>query len=676
MAIQVNDIISWSITASLRSAYSASVNLIDPNGNYDRASLQNTLITIRTDCTAGVFNGTGTAGSFSGNIEWVRGIISGVTENEALSERVSQLQVKSYFARLGRKPIFTESDLTNSRNAMERMCSVYAAVPEFDSANPTVKMYDFSETTQNPVIGPFNANSTLEALRMAAQGGYSNLYVSANGYLRSAAWKDASDPLEITIPDEAIISASAASNDTILPTRLKIRGAFFTTYDFVQDMNSAGGDSGGGTPPDQSAPIQGGGGMSRGPIDRCFKNGIGEAAKKVDVKAVDGEDADIKNANIEMDGYDVSEVQHTSDNEVTFMASESGSNWVDEGTDGTVTPDVQSTVLISGRKRNKGDLEDPEVKNAPANAEDGARDKKDAEEVKELGKGTILVPVLPARGGPGPAGGAGSAGGGGNKSPDKITVEESEVQLEMYLQDNDLYAEFGHVTEELENKTVPGREQLHDILVRRFQELKMQRNAWQLQLAYLPQLAINQVVQFTTPKKSLGGQKVVTGLLTQLTVNNNSADMKTSMTAVVESFEDIGATTYISNNLIKDTRLVGYGGNSNWVQSGVGRIGAGFIKLFVKPNTTGSGFVRVDQYNLEVGASYTIRFSIVGYTSGPLDFYYGAATTSYNTGGTKAITFTATSSVYSFKWGVTNGNPAGRQQWYVNQISLYKTSVK
>ena len=81
---------------------------------------------------------------------------------------------------------------------------------------------------------------------------------------------------------------------------------------------------------------------------------------------------------------------------------------------------------------------------------------------------------MPARGGPGPAGGAGSAGGGGNKSPDKITVEESEVQLEMYLQDNDLYAEFGNVTEELENKTVPGREQLHEILIRRFQELKMQ----------------------------------------------------------------------------------------------------------------------------------------------------------------------------------------------------------
>jgi hypothetical protein len=260
--------------------------------------------------------------------------------------------------------------------------------------------------------------------------------------------------------------------------------------------------------------------------------------------------------------------------------------------------------------------------------------------------------------GGGPAGGGGSPNQGGNRSRDKNADEAVEVQIEITVDDPDLQAKYGVITEQIENRYVGFKEKLADIAIRRFQEVKMRMTTWNVELAYLSCLGLNNVVEFNTPETADGGVVAVQGLLTALHVSYDSAP-KVKMSGTVESFEDIGATDYIVGNLLLDPEMKGVG-DTDW---SIGVTGDAFAQVadgfgFIDVPFASTGNVILTQPQMEVGASYTISFDQVlelGSDDVVLEITdVGGVIDLSNLQGTASVsvTFVARETTTFFSWGV------------------------
>lgn len=667
MVLRTTDISSWDVSSALRGTYSANINLINSENDYLISDLKGTDVEIAVATSAHVSSDIDDPDLvFAGSKNLIKGAIADIRQQEGLSSDVVSIGVKSYFAKLARKPIATATSIGLS--------SILTKYAKLDST-----IYDISSMGTGNVAGPLNGNNMLEQLRKCAQAARSYMFIDHEGIMRVEAWKDASDPVEFEIPPEALISASRASSSGILPTQIRMRGGFYQRYDVKAEMNRSGANPAGGASPGAQPAQSKGGGTGGGSITKCRKQGMGEGTTKVTVEGIDASEDDLYSSEVSISSGSVVNVEITEGPSMT-ITSEPPGGWENTGS-GSVVPDSEAEVSIEGRIRDMRASESPEVDAPVAQEHEGVKDKKETAKQEALASGGVMIHMFPMGGGPGPAGGAGSAGGGGNQSPIQLSVSMSEIQLEAYAEDPDLTTEFGTVYEQMENTAIVSREQLHDCIVRRFQEIKMTRKAWEVNCAFMPAININKVVQFTTPEITtlIGGETpsdsggtVVTGIVTQLSYSWSADSNQITQKMIVESFEDIGATTYVSSNLVKDWRLLGYGGNSDWDKSGeYAYVSGGRIRLTVSDNATGMGYVELAQTGMEVGASYTFSFEtdhVLGTDN--LDTTYGGV----SIGTAKTVTFTATSASYLFRWELS-ATSTDTQSWLINQISLIKTHV-
>lgn len=673
------EIISWNMQCSMKAAYGGSVSLTNKLGVID-VSIRTTRIQIQLDCDATVSDVSGTVGAFDGDILWVNGLVAGIEEQEAISERMVAFKFKSYYARLANKPLYTEHDVGSNlaNSALTQIANDYAGIAD--------SLYAFS-VKENDICGPVQGSSMLEEMKNVAQAGEGTLFVNELGILVAEQWKDNNTGLEFTIPDEAIVSAQKSRNDNQLATCLKIRGCFFSEFDEG----------------DQEQQKPGGGGQPRGKVVKCVQNGMPqeEFCARFAGNNLKGLKDDQGNAQFQVVGGDGFEV-------VGITIDETGTdvNYIKGSGEFMDDPDkvYEAETNVVGPIRNTSEFESYESSGSAGREAMARNDKAFAQLALALGG-------VPIAGVGGPAGGGGAPGKGGNKSDDKAPQERTDVQQEVTLCDPDLVEEFGIIWEEIENKYVPDLDTLMAIGIRRFQEMKMERNQWVLNLAYVPQLKLNQVVQFTTPPLCDGPTQTITGLLTSLKVNYNP-DPKASMTAVVESFEDIGGTVYKSSNLIRRPIAIATDGAGVWsksvAQDGIALVSAHCGELFAEVPLNWDdlsvpqwdtltikewGQMDVDassasdnvadfeftQPSMEIGVEYVLTFDVTDLDGGSvgLDFSQdGAPVATYVVDGRKQHIFTATSATHTFRWQVTVTTLDTVSQWRVCNFQLTGTKVK
>jgi hypothetical protein len=272
--------------------------------------------------------------------------------------------------------------------------------------------------------------------------------------------------------------------------------------------------------------------------------------------------------------------------------------------------DHEVEVSMSGKRERVDDTTNAEVQTIRA--------KDDAIPDKALQQ---LAQMLNARlnTGGGPAGGGGVPNRRGQAGFSKAADEAVEVQLELSIDDPDLQAAYGVVEEQIENRHVKSKERMSHIAIRRFQEVKMQLKSWELEVAYMPCLELNTVVQFTTPPiGDVTYSQTVTGILTALSVNYRS-DPKASMKIVVESVEDIGATDYEFANMLHDQNISGTGADTEWTASftGSGYAQADGGKITLNCGVTGTCSVLGSLFEVDDNEDYNISFDYTNMFGAP-----------------------------------------------------------
>ncbi len=646
MSVIATDVISWDVSAAMAGAYSANVAVSNQNMQYDQA-LVATVLTVTLNCTAAVASVSGTPGCFNGNVQWVNGLIAGVGELEGISEKAVALRVKSFVARLAKKPINTEDfDGTAANTALSTALETYLGVPSALIVN---------NAGSQILCQAISGNNSIEELKRVAQAGLSTLFVGVDGLLHVELWKDNTSPLQITIPDEGVVSAGIQRNDEFPTTRIKIRGGFVWELEAGNQPVSSGktGAGGGGG---------GGGGQRPATHTLCMQNAMPRERLRVKKQQLKAKKEDLQNAEIELpNGGLLAEMTTIVDGKLVFDIKPSAPavTWA-KGQENIVA------AIRAGRSPDD-DIENAAVKYTPG-GDDAAVDMKITEMPRSLRR--------PPRGG---GGGGGVPNAGGNKSKDKNADEPVEVQVEITVDDPDLQAQFGVLTEQMENRYTTSRERLALMAVRRFQEIKMQRNAWEVELAYLPCLELDQVVRFTTPITSPGGSQTITGLLTSLNVKYDPAP-RAGMNAVIESFVDIGTTTYTLSNLILDPHMRGTGTGTEWdvAETGDGKaeVADGFGIIWV--DSGGTALIDLDQTEMAIGGNHTIYFAYEQ-EAGSSVFTFTVDSPAHSTTksgtGTYSHSFVADQTTTKFRWAFP-GTPGDSSRFRITNIVLSRTVVK
>jgi len=647
----------------MKSNYSASVAVVDKDGVY-RRDLVLTVVTVTLNCSGLASDVTGDPACFFGNIQWVNGLIASVEETEVLSQRMSQFRVKSFFARLGRKPINTEADIGTANTALTRIAVVYAAVP--------AALYSFN-VAEKGVCGPISGGNLIDEMRQVAQAGEGTLFVNELGVLRADSWKDNTDSTDTVIPDEAVRSAKIARNDAFLPSRIRTRGCFFSQYDLVVSLNDDQSQQGPGTS----------GNSGTGATTKCIKTGVPIENVEVKFSKVKATAKDLKSAVFSVIGFVVEKFKELLDG-AAKLDIVPGAGYLLKSADAP-TAYEETIVDIRGHKRKPREEDADELKHRPGK-DDATRDKAIGKMSEALiGKGGVMLPTFQLS--KGPVGGGGTVNQSQHRSTVRLESEYSETQIEMVVTDPDLQTEFGIITEQIENRYVPSKETLFDISVRRFQEIKMERNSWEVETAYLPCIKLNDIVQFKTPLLQDGTQQTVIGLITALKVSYSPQPLAT-MSMVVESFEDIGATVYTSGNLILDPNMVGQDGGSEWSSAYSGPNAAaavgggfGFIAAGTTISTNNIASITLTQADMEVGASYTVYFTLAE-LSGSKDVTFtiltggGPLTSTYSQAAYESATFTCGAASSTFTWDVDIGPADPATYWAIYNVALTKTVTR
>ena len=640
------DLVSWEVQASMKSAYGGSLSLTNQDSNYDETLLQ-TPISIELTCAATVVDVSGTVGAFTGNKTWLNGLVASVDPLEGISERMIQLSVKSFFARLAARPVFTEKDIGTVSGALQRIAKVHGGIPD---------AYDTFVVNTREICGPVQGSSILDEMRRVAQAGKNVLYVAETGQLVSEEWKDHNSSVDLVIPTEAIKSVVSSRNTATLPTKVTVRGCYFSEYDQGdQDLTSAG-SPGGGKPP--------GGDKKKGPVEKCIKNGLPADNVRALFRppALKGGKKDWDNAEWDGGGMDIIAVDSSTEDTDRYgyeILLQETDGWVEEG-------DLSTQVSSTGRVRSDWEMIDHGDKNSRHTQSNLGR---------QIGQMPVALGCAPSSNTSGVSSGSG-VGGVAYQLARGMPIERVENQIEVILEDPDLVDEFGIVYDEINNTYIPDKETCFDIAVRRFQEVKMERRAWELELSYLPTLSLNQVVTFTTPPLKDGSTQTVTGLITSVTVNF-SPEPLVGQTCIVESFEDIGATDYVSSNLIYDPKMTSTdaSGETHWSET---EIGDGIALVgdvtYLRVEASGTAVLTLTQPGMESGGSYILEFELGKIEAGSADIeveIVGVITQTYSTGGAKTIAFTATGASHIINW--TAADTIGPSEWSVTKPSLSKS---
>lgn len=213
MANQINqfDIVSWSISASMETGLSATIEVANKNNVYYSDSYLHKLITLTTN-----INGTQKI--------IFKGHIVGYDPNYELGAKHNlAFSCQSIFNRLSRKPINTEKyDTVSFSTLIGDILTQYngysAATYDLTYGNP-------SGTFTNICV---NEPSTIEAIKKLAEASYQEIFVNLEGKLVTEQYTalDETPLSEVTLPPEYVHEAKVTYTDEIAFSTVRVRGGY------------------------------------------------------------------------------------------------------------------------------------------------------------------------------------------------------------------------------------------------------------------------------------------------------------------------------------------------------------------------------------------------------------------------------------------------------------------
>ena len=213
MAEQINpqDIVSWSIAASMETGLSATIEVANKNNIYYNDDYLHNIITLTVDV-----NGTQKI--------LFKGFIVGYDPNYELGAKHNlAFSCQSIFNRLSRKPIntekYTEVTFTNLvQDILETYNGYNSSTYDLTYGNP-------GGTFTNICV---NEPSTIEAIKKLAEASYQEIFVNFEGKLITEQYTTLDEtPLsEVTLPPEYIHSAKLTYTDEIAFSTVRVRGGY------------------------------------------------------------------------------------------------------------------------------------------------------------------------------------------------------------------------------------------------------------------------------------------------------------------------------------------------------------------------------------------------------------------------------------------------------------------
>ena len=445
---------------------------------------------------------------------WLNGLMRSYSRSNA--DGTTTVDVSSFFEYLNSKPILTQQFKGYwLSEVLDTIFRYYAGVP--------MALYSTIDFKETRVLGPVQGNIFTE-LQTLAQAGQASIYTQVGGKLEMGLWKDDASPIEFDIPEEAVISAEPAQYRYPTTTMINLKGASISKFDCGEkDLKNDENDN-------------------PGKGKKCIISGLKVKNIKIDLNSLTGDEENLKSAEILFNNnYTVTGKKEIKNKIISTKARKS------VGFFGPITSEL--TYRVKGKNRSATD----ETYNENYRANKFWENPKGAYDVfMRLAAREFPVPYssfgLGAFGSPRFISSNSSEGKNQNNP-----VETQLQQLETIIIDPDLNAN-GVSVESLENKYVYTKPKLFKLGVRRFQEIKMAQNTWNVETIYLPCIKLNQVVQFKVPETEGCTQKTIKGIVSGIDLDHSTDTSSgvscTSMRLAIMDTACLNTTDYVSGNLL------------------------------------------------------------------------------------------------------------------------------
>lgn len=559
---------------------------------------------------------------YNSNPNWVAGLINSYKRN--VKEATTTVEVTSFFEYLKTRSLATQQFPGVPLSiVLNNLFSFYTGVPS--------SLIDIVSIDNNPIKGPVMGNNMWDELRLLAQAGCADLFVQVGGKLTIEKWKDHTSPVERIIPCEMLISAEPAPYRHANTTLIRARGATLTLY--TQGEQPLTNNS-----------------LGPGTTNKCVISGLKTPVVDVSFNNLTGSLQDIRNAGVVADNFRVT-ANKEKIQEGSFYTKVRRRNIGD-----FFGPNpVGSNFMVFGRIRFKQD-EGTAGQDTNTTNQDYKSFHNNLQMARNFG-----FPVPHSSFGFGAFGSNTFVNEANDPNSRQNFSNSSNVQQVETVLVNPRIDTCGISTEEISNKYVFLRPLLFKLAARRFQEIQLAQNTWNVEVAYMPCLKINQVVEFQVPPTEEAPNKIVKGIIGGIDINHSTSEdgvQETTMSLAIMDTSCLGLTRYQSGNLITSAFS---GQNSNdlngWTTSALSIDTQASVADSVFMNTTVGWPASVEylQRLVEPGEEYTWSFEYVTVYGTPL-VNFNIVGAGYSQGlvgsGIATGTFIASSTLLTFRWNM------------------------
>ena len=562
---------------------------------------------------------------------WVNGLMRSYGRSN--SDATTSISVSSYFEYLNAKPINTQQFYgSNLSFVLDTIFRYYTGTP---SALTCVNSFQDIR-----IKGPVEGNSTMSELAQLAQAGCANLFVQVGGCLTIERWKDHLSPTEFVIPPDLTFSAEPAQYKRSNTTVIRSRGASISKKDCGTtpiSNNSAG----------------------PGQVTKCVIIGVPSPNASITHNNLTGSKEDIL-AGVEQSA----EVSRIGNKRNVKDGSYSGLYVKKDGS--TFGPDPSEiNFLITANSQS--DI-DEGVFGQYFGPGQGGADGGFFNSLPQWLAGNFPVPFsifgLGAFGSLPFINGSQSYNNQSDYQADQPSFQQEETVVSSPNID-----ECGIKYEEIENKYVPNKEHLFKLALRRFQEIQLSENTWNVEVPYIPCLKLNQVVEFTVPSTEDCLVDVVKGIIGGININHvkdEAGIQTTTMSLTVMDVSCLGQTPYTSGNLVLSS-CAGESPSdlSPWQTAALGLESTSSVnggRMFMATINTGVAFLNYTHSEMTAGDTYnwyfeyeTISGSAVATYSAPIE--YGSIGGNFSGDGFRSGSFAMPDGSTTKEWTFTlNGN--------------------
>ena len=461
---------------------------------------------------------------------WVYGIKQ--SYDKSIENGTASISVTSFYEHLKGKAISTQQFKgAYIETVFDTIFSYYLGIPNF-----LVNVVDYGVSGVwefDTILGPIEGADTYAELQALCTAVGANLFVQTDGRLTIEKWKDDQSPVEYAILPRMTISAEPAGYEKGKTTIIRVRGASLGMLD-CGDLVMSNNDDTDGT-------------KKKGAMKKVAVSGIKTKSVKITHNNLSGNQDDIRNA------LELSPTVERLGGKKDLGSGTYTARYTPKSLETFFGPDPTSIdFLIYGTKQSKqsegfyGDYFGPKYHKSYSNTR--------SFENKQLQWMAGMFPIPFSSFGKGAFGTAffnnkedDPDSKDGKYQPDQPTFQQIEI-----VATAPSAALVGPELEEIGNKYVYTKEKLFELAVRRFKEIKMAENTWNVKTGYLPCLKLNQVVTFHTLDTEDAPSRLITGIVGGISLEHTVTDEgpETYMNLSIMSTDCLGKDQYTSSNLV------------------------------------------------------------------------------------------------------------------------------